>query len=205
MPHHGGGQRGPVIATEPRDSRRCQITQSLDFPRYVHGLLDIGLVSGRISKASQLVLGCECGGQCTAQRTIDLRKKKRKRKKKSRAQSWESQSQSQTQTALERFKEIISNEHKLIGDNTGSVTSDVASGSSNSLQDVRTPRRSTPGPLVRNSTLTLHETRTESSAIDPLSQVSLPGVLCPASRIPYFPRRVFHATVLESPKRIKPC
>ncbi|KAJ5713265.1 uncharacterized protein N7483_010446 [Penicillium malachiteum] len=53
----------------------------------------------------------------------------------------------------------------------GSVTSDVASGSSNSQQDGRHSRRP-PGsiPLVRNSTLTLHETRTESSAIDPLSQ-----------------------------------
>ncbi|KAJ5587385.1 uncharacterized protein N7459_003150 [Penicillium hispanicum] len=56
----------------------------------------------------------------------------------------------------------------------GSATSDVASGSSNSQQDgQRIARRSQPigGPLVRNSTShTLHETRTETSAIDPLSQ-----------------------------------
>ncbi|KAJ5939132.1 Oxo-4-hydroxy-4-carboxy-5-ureidoimidazoline decarboxylase [Penicillium verhagenii] len=56
----------------------------------------------------------------------------------------------------------------------GSVISDVASGSSNSQQDVqRNTRRTVPigGPLVRNSTSqTLHETWTESSAIDPLSQ-----------------------------------
>ncbi|KAJ5656330.1 hypothetical protein N7507_008280 [Penicillium longicatenatum] len=56
----------------------------------------------------------------------------------------------------------------------GSVISDVPSGSSNSQQDgQRNSRRPAPigGPLVRNSTsYTLHETRTESSAIDPLSQ-----------------------------------
>ncbi|CAI7675542.1 unnamed protein product [Penicillium manginii] len=58
-----------------------------------------------------------------------------------------------------------------------SAISDVASGSSYSQQDVqRTSRRMPPpvaaaGPLVRNSTShTLQETRTEASAIDPLSQ-----------------------------------
>lgn len=56
----------------------------------------------------------------------------------------------------------------------GSAISDAASGSSNSQQDgQRNSHRPTPigGPLVRNST---HETRTEASAIDPLSQVSVP-------------------------------
>ncbi|OQD81478.1 hypothetical protein PENANT_c027G10912 [Penicillium antarcticum] len=48
----------------------------------------------------------------------------------------------------------------------GSVTSDVASGSSHS-QDARTAKRPPASPLRENA---LHETKTESSAIDPLSQ-----------------------------------
>ncbi|KAJ5690211.1 hypothetical protein N7462_004603 [Penicillium macrosclerotiorum] len=56
----------------------------------------------------------------------------------------------------------------------GSVTSDVASGSSTSQQDAQRnlARRAPPpgGPVARSSTLTLQETRTETSAIDPLSQ-----------------------------------
>lgn len=55
----------------------------------------------------------------------------------------------------------------------GPAISDAASGSSNSQQDgPRNPYRSVPigGPLDKNST---HEARTETSAIDPLSQVSL--------------------------------
>ncbi|KAJ5370805.1 uncharacterized protein N7496_006897 [Penicillium cataractarum] len=49
----------------------------------------------------------------------------------------------------------------------------VTSGSSHSQQDAqRNTRRPQPigGPVARNSTYTLHETRTENSAIDPLSQ-----------------------------------
>ncbi|KAJ5101813.1 hypothetical protein NUU61_004035 [Penicillium alfredii] len=54
----------------------------------------------------------------------------------------------------------------------GSATSDVASGSSNSQHDAQhTSRRLAGSPLARNSTSqTLHETQTEASAIDPLSQ-----------------------------------
>ncbi|KAJ5312522.1 hypothetical protein N7508_003352 [Penicillium antarcticum] len=52
----------------------------------------------------------------------------------------------------------------------GSVTSDVASGSSHS-QDARTAKRPPASPLRENA---LHETKTESSAIDPLSQKSIP-------------------------------
>ncbi|KAJ5496734.1 hypothetical protein N7463_008721 [Penicillium fimorum] len=52
----------------------------------------------------------------------------------------------------------------------GSATSDVASGSTHSLQDARNPRRSAIGSSLRDSTSnTLHE-KTESNAIDPLSQ-----------------------------------
>ncbi|KAJ5279474.1 hypothetical protein N7478_004846 [Penicillium angulare] len=56
----------------------------------------------------------------------------------------------------------------------GSVNSEFASGSSNSHHDAQRNTRQPAaigGPLVRNSTSnTLHETRTETSAIDPLSQ-----------------------------------
>ena len=54
----------------------------------------------------------------------------------------------------------------------GSATSDVASGSSQSLQDAqRMTRRPTGGPIRESNSNTIHETKTESSAIDPLSQV----------------------------------
>ncbi|KAK9858663.1 hypothetical protein MYU51_017895 [Penicillium brevicompactum] len=55
----------------------------------------------------------------------------------------------------------------------GSATSDVASGSSNSLQDTQRNTRRPPatGAPIRESTSnTLQGTKTESSAIDPLSQ-----------------------------------
>ncbi|KAJ5098501.1 hypothetical protein N7532_005502 [Penicillium argentinense] len=57
-----------------------------------------------------------------------------------------------------------------------SAISDVASGSSNSQQDLHRSIRRVPtigpigSPLVRNPTQPLQETRTETSAIDPLSQ-----------------------------------
>jgi hypothetical protein len=57
---------------------------------------------------------------------------------------------------------------------SGSATSDVASGSSHSLQDAQRNTRRPPaigGPLRDSTSNTLHETKTESSAIDPLSQV----------------------------------
>ncbi|KXG47377.1 Oxo-4-hydroxy-4-carboxy-5-ureidoimidazoline decarboxylase [Penicillium griseofulvum] len=52
----------------------------------------------------------------------------------------------------------------------GSATSDVASGSTHSLQDARNPRRSAIGSSLRDSNSNTPLEKTESSAIDPLSQ-----------------------------------
>ncbi|KUM63664.1 hypothetical protein ACN42_g3424 [Penicillium freii] len=52
----------------------------------------------------------------------------------------------------------------------GSATSDVPSGSTHSLQDARNPRRSVIGSSLRDSTSHTPLEKTESSAIDPLSQ-----------------------------------
>ncbi|CAG7992280.1 unnamed protein product, partial [Penicillium nalgiovense] len=53
-----------------------------------------------------------------------------------------------------------------------SATSDVPSGSTHSLQDARNSRRSVIGSSLRDSTSNTPHEKTESSAIDPLSQVS---------------------------------
>ncbi|KAJ9491740.1 hypothetical protein VN97_g1475 [Penicillium thymicola] len=53
---------------------------------------------------------------------------------------------------------------------SGSATSDVPSGSTHSLQDARNPRRSVIGSSLRDSTSHTPLEKTESSAIDPLSQ-----------------------------------
>lgn len=55
---------------------------------------------------------------------------------------------------------------------SGSATSDVPSGSIHSLQDARNSRRSVIGSSLRDSTSNTPHEKTESSAIDPLSQVS---------------------------------
>ncbi|OQE32598.1 hypothetical protein PENFLA_c001G06569 [Penicillium flavigenum] len=52
----------------------------------------------------------------------------------------------------------------------GSATSDVPSGSTHSLQDARNSRRSVIGSSLRDSTSNTPHEKTESSAIDPLSQ-----------------------------------
>ncbi|KAJ5969461.1 hypothetical protein N7501_005709 [Penicillium viridicatum] len=52
----------------------------------------------------------------------------------------------------------------------GSATSDGPSGSTHSLQDARNPRRSVIGSSLRDSTSHIPLEKTESSAIDPLSQ-----------------------------------
>ncbi|CAI7584527.1 unnamed protein product [Penicillium glandicola] len=52
----------------------------------------------------------------------------------------------------------------------GSATSDIPSGSTHSLQDARNPRRSVIGGSLRDSTSNTPNAKTESSAIDPLSQ-----------------------------------
>ncbi|OQE44959.1 hypothetical protein PENCOP_c002G03451 [Penicillium coprophilum] len=52
----------------------------------------------------------------------------------------------------------------------GSATSDVASGSTHSLQDARNPRRSIIGSSLRDSASNTPHEKIESNAIDPLSQ-----------------------------------
>ncbi|KAJ5817674.1 Oxo-4-hydroxy-4-carboxy-5-ureidoimidazoline decarboxylase [Penicillium robsamsonii] len=52
----------------------------------------------------------------------------------------------------------------------GSATSDVASGSTHSLQDARNPRRSGIGSSLRDSTSNILHEKPELNAIDPLSQ-----------------------------------
>jgi hypothetical protein len=61
---------------------------------------------------------------------------------------------------------------KMLMELSGSATSDVASGSTHSLQDARNPRRSAIGSSLRDSNSNIPLEKTESSAIDPLSQVS---------------------------------
>lgn len=60
----------------------------------------------------------------------------------------------------------------MLTEPSGSATSDVPSGSTHSLQDARNPRRSVIGSSLRDSTSHTPLEKTESSAIDPLSQVS---------------------------------
>ena len=61
---------------------------------------------------------------------------------------------------------------KRLTELSGSATSDVPSGSTHSLQDARNSRRSVIGSSLRDSTSNTPHEKTESSAIDPLSQVS---------------------------------
>ncbi|CAG8909162.1 unnamed protein product [Penicillium egyptiacum] len=60
----------------------------------------------------------------------------------------------------------------------GSATSDAPSGSTPSLQDARNSRRSVIGSSLRDSTSNAPAEKTESSAIDPLSQVSSQQETC---------------------------
>ena len=55
---------------------------------------------------------------------------------------------------------------------SGSATSDVPSGSTHSLHDVRNTKRTVIGGSLRDSISNSPHEKTESSAIDPLSQVS---------------------------------
>jgi hypothetical protein len=73
---------------------------------------------------------------------------------------------------------------------SGSATSDVASGSSHS-QDARNAKRPPASPL--QDTNALHEAKTESNAIDPLSQVGLYGVMC-LSELTRGPCLAYHPT-----------
>ncbi|KAJ5250597.1 hypothetical protein N7489_001007 [Penicillium chrysogenum] len=57
-----------------------------------------------------------------------------------------------------------------LGTSTFPATSDVPSGSTHSLQDARNSRRSVIGSSLRDSTSNTPHEKTESSAIDPLSQ-----------------------------------
>lgn len=79
---------------------------------------------------------------------------------------------------------------------SGSAPTDVASGSSHSLQDAQRNIRRTPtigGPLRDSTSNTLHEAKTESSAIDPLSQVSFSAA---AAALNYWIGRYLHGHVL---------
>lgn len=71
---------------------------------------------------------------------------------------------------------------------SGSATSDVASGSSHS-QDARNAQRPPASPLRETNALT----KTESNAIDPLSQVGLYGVMC-LSELTRGPCLAYHPT-----------